>query len=148
METDQARNLLEQERTRLRDVRSGVDPSDLQDESEGENVSELSGVDQHPADLGTETFNRERDFSILESVEAELADVEHAMGKLDQGTYGVCEACGKQIPDARLEVMPATRFCVDDQALAEQEARYAGPQESQPVAEPLTPTGAADGGGE
>jgi RNA polymerase-binding transcription factor DksA len=82
--------------------------------------SELSSVDQHQADIGTETFNRERDLSILESLEAELSDVEHAMRRLDEGTYGTCEACGRPIGDARLEAMPATRFCVEDQAAAEQ----------------------------
>jgi RNA polymerase-binding transcription factor DksA len=88
-----------------------------------ENLGELSHLAVHQADLGTETFNRERDLSILENLEAELVDVEHALARLDEGTYGLCEACGRPIGDARLEALPAARFCMDDQALAEREAR-------------------------
>jgi RNA polymerase-binding transcription factor DksA len=95
----------------------------LHDESEDESLGELSSMDQHQADVGTETFNRERDLAILENVEAELADIEHALKRLDDGSYGRCEACGKPIGDDRLEAMPAARFCLDDQAVAERESR-------------------------
>jgi len=52
--------------------------------------------------------------SILEQVEAELADVEHALKRLDDRTYGTCEACGEPISPARLESSPATRLCARD----------------------------------
>ena len=42
-----------------------------------------------------------------------LAEVERALAKMDDGTYGQCEACGKEIAEPRLEAMPATRFCID-----------------------------------
>jgi DnaK suppressor protein len=42
-----------------------------------------------------------------------LEDVERALAKLDEGSYGSCESCGKVIGDARLEAMPSTRFCID-----------------------------------
>ena len=42
-----------------------------------------------------------------------LAEVERALAKMDEGTYGQCEACGKDIAEPRLEAMPATRFCID-----------------------------------
>ncbi|MBA2281505.1 MAG: TraR/DksA C4-type zinc finger protein [Acidimicrobiia bacterium] len=51
------------------------------------------------------------DASDLEEVEAELADVERALQRLDDGTYGVCEACGEPIDDERLAAHPATRAC-------------------------------------
>jgi len=123
MDPDDARRHLEDERERLTGVRAGFDDEGL-DTSETESVGELSSIDQHPADLGTETFEREKDVSILEQVEAELADVEHALRRLDEGTYGVCEACGKAIGDARLDAMPAARLCLDDQARAERKARF------------------------
>ena len=125
MQTDEARQRLEDERARLEGVRETFADEHLHDETETENLSELSGLDQHQADTGTETFEREKDLSILERVEAELSDVEHALSRLDDGTYGSCAACGKPIGDTRLEAMPATRFCVDDQARAEAEARSA-----------------------
>ena len=121
MDSDAARTRLEEERVRLEGLREGFD--DLNTESEEASLGELSSVDQHQADIGTETFNRERDLSILENVEAELADVEHAIRRLDDGSYGTCEACGTPIDDARLEAMPAARFCLADQTVAEREAR-------------------------
>ena len=123
MEADEARRRLETERERLTRLHSEFDDEHLTEETEGESISELSSLDQHQADVGTETFNRERDISILESVEAELADIEHALRRLDEGTYGTCEACGKAISDDRLEAQPAARFCLDDQSAAEREAR-------------------------
>src|SRR2546423_6273859 len=122
MDAQHARARLDEERSRLEGLRDGFDL----DESEGASLSELSSLDQHQADVGTETFNREADMSMLESVEAELADIEHALRRLDEGTYGTCEACGKPIGDDRLEVVPAARFCLADQSLAEREARPAG----------------------
>ena len=126
MQSDQARDRLDQERSRLEGLREHFLAEGLTSESEEESLSELSSADQHQADTGTEVFNRERDLSILEGVEAELADVEHALRRLDEGTFGSCEACGQPIEDARLEAMPATRFCLEDQAVAEREARRAG----------------------
>ncbi len=115
---DGAKARLEEERNRLLAVRGGLD-DDLGEETEQESFSELSSVDQHQADMGTETFEREKDLSILEAVESELADVEHALRRLDEGTYGTCEACGRPIDEERLEALPAARLCRDDQAKAE-----------------------------
>ena len=126
METDQARQRLEDERARLEGVRATFADERLGEESENDSLSELSSYDQHQADVGTETFEREKDLSILERVESELADIEYAMQRLDDGTYGTCEACGRPIDEARLDAMPATRLCLDDQAVAEREARSAG----------------------
>ena len=119
MEPDDAHERLTEERTRLEQIRRGFDAEHLHDESEDESTSELSHLAQHSADVGSETFEREKDFSILEQVEAELADVDHALRRLDDGTYGTCEACGHPIGDDRLEAMPAARFCVSHQSEAE-----------------------------
>ncbi len=128
MQHDEARVRLEEERARLENLRDDFTAQGLTTESEEESLVELSSVDQHQADVGTETFNRERDLSILERVEAELTDVEHALSRIDDGTYGTCEACGRPIEEDRLEAMPAARFCIEDQAAAEREARLAGEQ--------------------
>ncbi len=114
-----ARSRLEAERARLEGVRGGLDDDHLSDQTEQDSLSELSSVDQHQADMGTETFEREKDLSILEAIESELADVEHALRRLDEGTYGTCEACGRPIDDDRLQALPAARLCRDDQARAE-----------------------------
>jgi hypothetical protein len=75
MESDDARERLTEEHERLDEIRAGFDNEHLHDESEGESTSELSHLAQHSADIASETFEREKDFSILEQVEAELADV-------------------------------------------------------------------------
>jgi RNA polymerase-binding transcription factor DksA len=120
VEHDEARELLEGEQHRLEALREGFETNEhLHSESEDESTGELSHLHQHMADVGSETFEREKDFSILEQVEAELADVERALRRLDDGSYGTCEACGTAIADDRLEAMPATRFCVQHQQQAE-----------------------------
>lgn len=125
--TDDPRERLNDERARLEGVRESLADENLAGETEQESVSELASYDQHQADMGTETFEREKDISILEQIEAELADVEYALRRLDDGTYGTCEACGKAIDRDRLEALPATRLCREDQEKAEREAKSVGP---------------------
>jgi len=126
VDPDAARQRRDEERTRLEGVRDAFSVEHLDEESEDESISELSRLDQHQADIGTETFEREKDFSILERVEAELNDVEHALRRIDDGTYGTCEACGRPIEEERLEAVPAARLCLADQAAAERDVRITG----------------------
>jgi RNA polymerase-binding transcription factor DksA len=115
---EEIRRLLEEERTRLQQIRMSL-ATDAGEPASDEVMGELSSADQHDADLGTETFERERDLSILDHVDSQLADVERAVERLRQGTYGTCEACGRPIDEDRLRARPAARFCIDDQAKAE-----------------------------
>jgi DnaK suppressor protein len=128
MDADEARQRLVAERARLTEVKENFDDEHISDEPENESVGELSAIDQHQADVGTETFEREKDLSILEQLDAELADVEHALKRLDEGTYGTCEYDGKPIPEERLEAIPAARFCLEHQAAAEQQAARTRPE--------------------
>jgi len=82
--------------------------------------------DQLPAEQAAETLNRELDSTVEQRVRSELAAVEAALARLDAGRYGLCEVCGGEIAEARLEAMPAARFCVADQARAEKDARSRG----------------------
>jgi RNA polymerase-binding transcription factor DksA len=119
MDADHAREHLTAEQERLARLQAGFDAEHLHTESGDDSTGELSHLDQHAADVASDTFEREKDFSILEQVEAELADVERALTRLDDGTYGTCEACGGAIGDARLEAQPAARFCLTHQSAAE-----------------------------
>lgn len=83
---------------------------------------ELSKVDQHPAELGTETFERERDMTALRIVESELEDIDEALRRIDQGSYGTCDECGKPIAEERLEAKPWARLCIVHQAQLERAA--------------------------
>ncbi len=111
MDSEQARERVLHERTRVEalawDLRAGLGGS------ESENLSELSDYDQHPADTGTETFEREKDLSILDQLEAELAELQAALDRIDAGTYGIDETTGQPIDPERLEAFPAARTNVD-----------------------------------
>lgn len=126
MESTEAADRLQAERIRLESLRTGFDTDGVGPSSEQESLDELADFDQHPAELGTETFNRERDLAILEQVEAELTEVESALERLENGTYGICEACQRPIEDPRLEALPASRFCLADQAMAERDTLRGG----------------------
>jgi RNA polymerase-binding transcription factor DksA len=127
MDKTTIRRRLERERIRLEAVRDGI-RRDQGDELEAEAGGELSNLDQHPGDLGTETFEQAKNLSLLEQVEHELLEIDGAFERLARGTYGTCQACGKAIPAARLQTLPAARFCVEDQARAEREAGLPGPR--------------------
>jgi RNA polymerase-binding transcription factor DksA len=119
VDDEAARRHLTEEHQRLERLRAGLENEHLHDEPQEDSAAELSHVDQHPADAASDAFEREKEFSILEQVEAELADVSRALERLDGGTYGHCDACGEAIADERLATLPATRFCVQHQADAE-----------------------------
>ncbi len=83
------------------------------DESMRETVDELSAYDNHPADLGTELFEREREFALEEHQDKELEKINSALEAIEKGTYGKCQVCGEDIPFERLEVLPSTLYCVN-----------------------------------
>jgi YteA family regulatory protein len=72
-----------------------------------------SSVDNHPADQGSELFERAKDFALNERTEHTLEQIDRALRRMETGDYGICEACGKPIPYERLEVLPFTPYCVD-----------------------------------
>ncbi|MYL38326.1 TraR/DksA C4-type zinc finger protein [Halobacillus litoralis] len=70
---------------------------------------ELSQYDNHPADSGTELYEREKDMALLAHYKEELQDIEYSLQQMNDGTYGICEVTGKQIPAERLEALPTAR---------------------------------------
>lgn len=119
MDTNEIRTRLEDERERLQKLIAEEDEGTTRDQPQN-SFEEISAYDQHPADQGTETFEQEKALSILEQHQADLADVERALKRVEDGTYGKCEACGKDIPEERLDARPAARYCLEDQKLVEQ----------------------------
>jgi RNA polymerase-binding transcription factor DksA len=107
-----ARRLLEADRDRVSGLIGELRGEGL-DQDEGEQGGELSHYDQHPADTASDTFEREKDLSILESLEADLVEIEAALQRLEDGTYGVDEVTGAPIDPARLAAHPTARTNVD-----------------------------------
>jgi len=78
-----------------------------------ESVGELSAYDNHTSDLGAETFEREKDLGLKDNTKILLMKVNHALDQIRNGSYGVCERCGKPIDEERLEAVPYTTLCVE-----------------------------------
>ncbi|MCA0971835.1 TraR/DksA C4-type zinc finger protein [Halobacillus litoralis] len=74
---------------------------------------ELSQYDNHPADSGTELYEREKDIALLAHLREELSDIQYSLKQMEKGTYGVCEETGKPIPEDRLEALPTARTVAD-----------------------------------
>jgi RNA polymerase-binding transcription factor DksA len=106
VDTESARERLESEQARVAGL---VHELRAELGSEGDDSSELADYDQHPADTASETFEREKDLSILEQLEEELAELEAALARIDAGTYGIDEVSGKPIDPARLDAIPTAR---------------------------------------
>ena len=69
--------------------------------------------DENFADSGQVAAEQGENRALIGQLEETLTEVERALAKLDEGNYGKCEVCGKEIGEARLEAMPATRYCID-----------------------------------
>ena len=108
---------------RLREIRARRE--ELHKNGEGL-TEELADYDQHPADQGTETLEQEIDETTLMLLDDEEQRVKAARQALAEGRYGICVDCGKEIPAARLDAIPETIRCVEDQRLYEARLRQRG----------------------
>ena len=106
MDPNHARELVARERRRLEEALAALRP--VPDE-------ELSNLDQHPADTGTEVFEEERDKGLTEGLREELAALERAERRLEEGTYGISVESGQPIPDGRLEAVPWAERTTEEQ---------------------------------
>ncbi|TVP84159.1 MAG: molecular chaperone DnaK [Alkalicoccus sp.] len=76
--------------------------------------TELSNYSNHPGDQGTELTEQHTDLALSKKDEDELHDVEEALAKIEEGTYGICEVSGEEIPFERLEAVPTARTTVEN----------------------------------
>ncbi|WP_427338533.1 TraR/DksA C4-type zinc finger protein [Caloranaerobacter sp. DY30410] len=74
---------------------------------------ELSMYDNHPADIGTETFIVGQMMNLKNNEENLLRQIEDSLNRIENGTYGICEKCGKKINEERLEIIPYAKFCIE-----------------------------------
>jgi DnaK suppressor protein len=97
------RDQLQEERARVREQLSrlghGDDPN--------------LDFDENFADSGQVTAERGEVEALSGQLSETLTDIEDALAKFDEGTYGECESCHRRIPEARLEAMPAARLCIE-----------------------------------
>ena len=74
---------------------------------------DLSSMPIHMADLGSDNFEQEFALGLMDSERKMLREIDHALERIDQGTYGICTATGKPIAKARLEAQPWARYCIE-----------------------------------
>jgi DnaK suppressor protein len=95
---------------------------ELEESSFGANQSELTGemgFDEEYADAGTATFERERDLSLVNNLRDLMERIDKALGKIEDGTYGLCDRCGKPIEKPRLKALPYANLCIKDKQAEE-----------------------------
>jgi RNA polymerase-binding protein DksA len=74
---------------------------------------DLSSMPIHMADIGTDNYEQEFALGLMDSERKLLREIDDALERIQQGTYGVCEGTGKPIPKARLRAQPWARYCVE-----------------------------------
>jgi len=106
---ERARQELTQEQSKLRQQLARLEAAEY----------ESIGYGNHIADDGTEAFEQAVGVALQRKIETTLEQVERALNKLGDGTYGLCEACGARIDRARLEALPHARHCLACQSRTE-----------------------------
>ena len=104
----------------LLDSMNGVAKDSLRSRAEG---SEASAFGMHQADAGSDAYDRDFALSLLSQEQDSLYEIDEALKRIENGTYGVCEMSGRAIPHARLEALPFTRYTVECQAELEKRNR-------------------------
>ncbi len=116
IDTADVRARLEEERERLTTEIAALTKADFESERDREGHT---GRGNHMAEDASETFEHEKSLALLQNLRALEAQVERAITKLDQGTYGVCDDCRKPIAAERLAAIPYATLCIDCKAKRE-----------------------------
>jgi RNA polymerase-binding protein DksA len=110
IDTDRFREALLDERRRVEAALQN-----LHDETRGtlyEDAGEETAFDNHLADTATETYDRELEYTLEENAEHVLVEIDAALKRIENGTYGMCTNCDGQIPEERLEALPWATLCI------------------------------------
>jgi RNA polymerase-binding transcription factor DksA len=118
IDTAAYRTQLEEEKARLLHAVGFLvkeNPGSMSDE-----LGELAdgGTDNHLGDMASVMFDRELDEGLEEGAKGALVEIDAALQRIEDGTYGICEGCGKPIATERLSALPWARLCIDDQRRA------------------------------
>lgn len=111
IDTNRFRDLLLAERERVQKAIDNIhdeNPGSIEDETGDETQ------DQHLGDTATAMFDREMDYTLEDNSEHLLASINAALARIEEGTYGTCTRCGRQISEERLEALPWASLCIDD----------------------------------
>jgi RNA polymerase-binding protein DksA len=112
VDTEQLRQRMLEERRRVVDAIDNIhaeNPGSIGDETE-----ETTFQDNHPGDIATATFDREMASTPEDNSTHVLAEIDAALKRIDEGTFGVCTRCGQPIDAERLEALPWATLCIED----------------------------------
>ena len=118
IDTEQFRTTLLEERVRVERAIANLrddHPGAADDEADVDSGSS----DNHLGDAAAVTLDREIDYTLEENSGQVLVEIDAALKRIDEGTYGICTVCGKEIAPERLEAYPWASLCIDDARLAE-----------------------------
>jgi RNA polymerase-binding protein DksA len=116
VDVERFKELLVEERRRVVDAIEYLhkeNPGSIEDETDDETT------DNHIAETATVTVDREIDYTLEENSEHVLAEIEGALKRIEEGTFGVCVNCGKPIAEERLAAIPWATYCIDCKRLLE-----------------------------
>lgn len=106
-------------------------------------LGELSVLDNHPADIGTEVYQRSQDVAEHDRLLHRVEAIDAALERSDKGQYGICEHCGREIPPERLDILPYTTVCQQcsrEEEMEEQHSLYREPVENEILNRPFSRT--------
>ena len=110
--------LLEKRREILRNVNEFED--EALKKSRLDASGDLSSMPIHMADIGTDNYEQEFALGLMDSERKLLREIDNSLGRIEEGTYGICEGTGKPIPKARLEAQPWAKYCIEYARMLEQ----------------------------
>ena len=116
VDVEHFKELLQEERRRVLDAIEYLhkeNPGSIEDETDDETT------DNHIAETATVTVDREIDYTLEEHSEHVLSEIEGALKRIDEGTYGTCVNCGNPIAEERLAAIPWATYCIDCKRLQE-----------------------------
>jgi DnaK suppressor protein len=141
-ELDEFRKMLIDKRRALLGDMTGMEAETFRTNRQ-ERSGDLSNIPIHPADVGTDNFEQEFTLGLLESERTLLREIDEALDRIEQGTYGVCLGTGEAIDKARLRARPWAKYCIAYARLIEkglvprdEPAPKAGEEEGEGEAEP------------
>lgn len=111
-EIEHFKKLLLEKRTEILGNVNNIENESLK-KSRMDAAGDLSSMPIHMADIGTDNYEQEFSLGLMDSERKIINEIDIALAKIDEGTYGICEATDKPIKKARLEAQPWARYCVD-----------------------------------
>lgn len=106
---------LTEEKERVSKLLYKLKENEVIDSNEEMTSSELSFYDNHPADLATELFDKEKGLALKQNEMTIIKKIDDSLKNIEEGNYGKCSRCGCDIPEERLEFIPYTEYCTSCQ---------------------------------